>query len=141
MVGHELDVGAVFGCETSVDEVLLGEDGETVVEEIELDPFLVQAEGDGLEVEIRVDHVTWLRAVRAKSTSRCVRCWLDFCELTVRIVVSGGRVWWHRWYRLGGRSTLKSTCCCGGTRVWAVTSRTSDLTADNGWRNGRGSDW
>lgn len=40
LVGHELNERHVLGSETSLEEFGLGEAGETVVEEIELDPFL-----------------------------------------------------------------------------------------------------
>ena len=48
---HKLDVlDIVFG-NTSFGEFLLGESVGTVVEEIKLDPFLVQSQVEGLEID------------------------------------------------------------------------------------------
>jgi hypothetical protein len=65
---HEGDIRAIFNGETSLEEVLRREDSEAVVEQIQLDPFLVQAESNRLEIEIAVDHVTRLSAVGAETT-------------------------------------------------------------------------
>jgi len=41
LVGHELDERSISGSKTGIDEVLVREASKTVVEEIQLDPFLV----------------------------------------------------------------------------------------------------
>jgi hypothetical protein len=52
LVGHELDQEAVLGVDARVLELLDGELGESVVEEVELDELLVQAEVERLEVKV-----------------------------------------------------------------------------------------
>lgn len=92
LLSHEGDQGAVLSSKTSSEEVLLGEDGKTVVEQIKLNPLLVETKGDGLVVEITLDHVARLRAVGTKATSRGVIDRLRLSELAVLVVVGGGGV-------------------------------------------------
>jgi len=68
LLGHELDQAAVLSSETGGKEVFLGEDGKTVIEEVELNPLLVEAKSDRLEIEVGLNHVTRLSAVGAKAT-------------------------------------------------------------------------
>lgn len=86
--GHELDVGTVFSGETGLEEVLLGEDGEAVVEEVQLDPFLVEAESDGFVVEIAVHHVSGLSTIGAETA------WDNWL---VSVINLNGTVETHHW--------------------------------------------
>jgi len=70
---HEGNVRAVLSSEASVEEILLGEDRKTVVEQVKLDPFLVETELNRLVVEVTVHLVTRLGAVGAETTSWRVR--------------------------------------------------------------------
>lgn len=51
LVGHELDQRDVIGSETGLGEVLGGESGDTVVEQVELDPLLVESHDERLVVD------------------------------------------------------------------------------------------
>jgi len=51
LVGHELDQRDLIGVDAGIGELLLGESSDTVVEQVELDPLLVQANEEGLEVD------------------------------------------------------------------------------------------
>jgi len=132
LVGHELDVRAVLSREASVEEVLLREDGNTVVEEIELDPFLVKTESDRLEVEVRLDLVTRKSTIGSETTSWGVRSRLRLGQLAVGVVVGGGRV--KRESRNGGSSRAAHERTSGGrcARVRSMAGRTSDLVAADG---------
>jgi hypothetical protein len=87
LLSHEGDQRTVLSSEASSDEVLIGEDGETIVEQVELDPLLVETKSDGLVVEVGLDHVTRLSAVGSEATSRCVREGLSLSELSIGVVV------------------------------------------------------
>lgn len=87
LLSHEGDQRAVLSSQTSSNEVLVGEDGETIVERVKLDPLLVETKSDRLVVEIRLDHVTRLRAVGTKAASRCVWDGLGLREFAVSVVV------------------------------------------------------
>jgi len=50
LVGHEVDQGDIVWSESGGGELLHGESGDTVVEQVELDPFLVQRKIERLEV-------------------------------------------------------------------------------------------
>lgn len=65
LISHELDQSAVLSSEACSKEIRLGEDSQAVVEEIELDPFLVQTQGDGFVVEVTLYHVPRQRAICA----------------------------------------------------------------------------
>lgn len=65
---HKGNESPVLSSQASIDEVLVRELGKAVVEEIKLNVFLVQAEVDGLEVEVALHHVSRKRAVNALST-------------------------------------------------------------------------
>jgi hypothetical protein len=69
---HEGNVRAVLSSEASVEEVLVGEDGKTVVEQVKLDPLLIETKLNGLVVEVTVHQVTRLSAVGTKTASRGV---------------------------------------------------------------------
>lgn len=125
---HEGNVGAVLSSETGVEEVLLREDGKTVVEQVELDPLLVQTEGDGLVVEIAVYHVAGLSTVGTKTTSRHVGDWHRVLRLAVGVVVGSRRV---RWQRSDGSANssrrLLSSSGGGSTLVGSMTGGASDI--------------
>jgi len=59
-------------------EVLVAEGLEDVIEEIKLDPLLVQGEQDRLVIEVRLDAVDRLRAISAEAA-----CWLEWDRLGV----------------------------------------------------------
>lgn len=66
--GHEGDIRAILSSKTLSKEIFLREDGETVVEQIELNPFLVQTKLDRLEIEVAIYHVARLGAIGTKAT-------------------------------------------------------------------------
>lgn len=66
LLSHELDEGDVFLGQASGEEVFLGERGDAVVEGVKLDPFLIEAQHDGFVVEVALNHVPRLTAVRSK---------------------------------------------------------------------------
>jgi len=109
LVSHEFDVGAVLGGKTGIKEVLGRKDGETVVEEIKLDPLLVETKLDGLVVKVGLDHVTGQGTVGAKTTGGGVRSGLLLGQLSVGVVVGGGRVKRKSSNRGAGRAALRST--------------------------------
>jgi hypothetical protein len=65
---HKRNVIAVLSSETLSKEIFGREGGETVVEQIKLDPFLVQTKSDGLVVKVAVDLVARLSAIGTKTT-------------------------------------------------------------------------
>ena len=140
LVRHELNQRTVLGREASVEERLLVEDGQTVVEEVQLDPFLVQTKSDGLEIEITLDHVARKTAIGTKAASRGVGSWLGVDELAVGVVVRGRGIRWERSNRRGqGRRSL---LCAGGGRsasIWTMAGWAGDLaTPDRRNREGGG---
>jgi len=138
LIGHELNQGAVLGGETGVEEGLLIKDSETIVKEIELDPFLVETEGDGLVVKVTLDHVTRETTIRTQTTGWDIRGWLSVEKLAILVVVGGGRVWWQGANRLGdGRRCLLCSGCGGSARVRAMTGGAGDLAASDRWQGGR----
>lgn len=58
LVGHELDERDVLGSYTGGGELVLAEPVDDVVEQVELDPFLVQAEVERLEVDCSLSEET-----------------------------------------------------------------------------------
>lgn len=94
LLGHELQEVTILAVQSLVLEVLLGEGGETPVEEVKLDVLLVQAESDGLVVEIGLNSVHGGRPVGALSASRCIRGRLVGVKLAVCWV---GILGWVRW--------------------------------------------
>lgn len=52
LVCHELNEISIFSGQASVLEVLVGEGGKAIVEEVELDPLLVKGKHEALVVEI-----------------------------------------------------------------------------------------
>lgn len=54
LVGHEVDECLIFDADSGCGKILCSEGGETIVEQIKLDPFLIQAEGNAGEVLERV---------------------------------------------------------------------------------------
>lgn len=84
---HELKIRAVLRSKAGVDEVLIAEDGDTVVEKIELDPLLVETQLDRVEVKVALDHIARLRAVCAKTASGSVRRRLNLSQTASRVVI------------------------------------------------------
>jgi len=79
LVGHEVDQRDVVGSKTGCGELLHGELGDTVVEQVKLDPFLVQRQVQRLEVDyarVRLNSATGgsdIRTVRkGRVDRRCV---------------------------------------------------------------------
>ena len=113
---HEGDVGAVLRCEASVKEILVREDSETVVEQVKLNPLLVQAKHDRLVIEVTVHHVARLSAVGAETTSWHIWNGHGVLRLAVGVVVGVCRVRRQRRNGCSQRSRrLLSTSCCWGT--------------------------
>jgi hypothetical protein len=123
---HESDVGAVLSSKTSVEEVLLGEDSKTVVEQVKLDPLLVETKGDGLVIEVAVHHVAGLSAVGTGTSSGHVRDGHGILGLAVGVVVSGGGVRWQ-WRNRSTESGRRLLSSSGGrsSRVRSMTGGAS----------------
>jgi len=128
LLSHEGDVGAVLSSEASVEEVLCGEDGETVVEQVELDPFLVETKSDGLVVEVAVHHVARLGAVGTETTSWHVGNGHGVLGLAVGVVVGSRGVRGQRsdGSANGGRR-LSSSGGGGSAIVWAMAGGASHI--------------
>jgi hypothetical protein len=129
LLGHELDQRAVLGSETSGNEVLLREDGKTVVEQVKLDPLLVETKSDGLVVEIALDHVARLSTVGTEATSRGVVDGLRLGELAILVVVGGSGVW--RQHRDGGSDNGSVDSTSGGGSL-AIVRAVGGGTSNNG---------
>jgi hypothetical protein len=69
LVSHELNEESVTGCQASSSELLLGESSQDAVEEIQLNPLLVQAQKNGLVIEIGLNAIDGLSAVGAETTT------------------------------------------------------------------------
>lgn len=83
LVGHELDEKAITWGKTRLGELLVAECGEDVMEEIELNPFLVETKKDGLVVKIGLDTVDWLIAASADTAG-----WLvGECQIVVQCAI------------------------------------------------------
>ena len=92
LVCHKFDEEAVLGGESCSFEICDGELGKPVMEEIELNPFLVQGQGlgivneclggngratyQGLVVKVALRIIYWLGTVGSKATSGSVGGWL-----------------------------------------------------------------
>lgn len=128
LLGHEGDVGAILSSQTGVEEVLCREDGETVVEQVELDPFLVETEGDGLIVEVAVHHVAGLAAIGAETTSWGVGDGHRVLGLAIGVVVGSRGVRGQRsdGSANGGRR-LSSSSGGRSTIVWAMAGSASNI--------------
>jgi len=128
LLGHEGNVGAVLSSQTSVEEILCGEDGETVVEQVEFDPFLVKTQGDGLVVEVAVHHVAGLTAVGTETTSGRIGNGHGVLGLAIGVVVSSGGVWGHGGDGgADGSRRLSSSSGGGSAIVWAMAGCASDI--------------
>jgi len=128
LLGHEGNVGAVLSSQTSVEEILCGEDGETVVEQVEFDPFLVKTQGDRLVVEVAVHHVAGLTAVGTETTSGRIGNGHGVLGLAIGVVVGSGGVWGHGCD--GGADSsrrLGSSSGGGSAIVWAMAGCASDI--------------
>lgn len=128
--GHVFDQAAVLDSETSIEKVLLAEDFETIVEKVQLDIFLVDAQSHGLVVKIALHHVHGHGAIGSHAAGGHVwhRHWLS--QLAIGIVVRGG------WVGLNGDSgrqrgrILLSTGGGRGARVGTVGGDASRGTVD-----------
>ncbi len=87
LLSHERDQRHVLRGETSGCPVLVGEGRNAVVEQVELNPLLVKTQGDGLVVEVTLDHVARQRTVCSETASWGVGDRLVMLELAVRVVV------------------------------------------------------
>ena len=141
LVRHEFDERHLLVIDTGGGEFFLAEAGEAVVEEVELDPFLVETQGDGLEVEVGLHHVAGERAVGPEATSRGVGCRHRILGHAGRVVVCGGGVQWQ--CGDGGSQggwAVDSTGGGGSASVWAVVGGgvVTVLTDDDGSVGPRG---
>jgi len=120
--GHESNVGAVFRSQTSVEKLLLREDSKAIIEQIKLDPLLVETERNGFVVEVAVDHVARLSAVGAETSSRSIGDGHGVLQLAIGVVLGCSWVWGQRsdGGADGGGCLLRSS---GGwsTRIGTVT--------------------
>jgi hypothetical protein len=148
LLSHELDQRAVLGSESGSNEVLLGEDSKTVVEQVKLDPLLVETKGDGLVVEVALNHVAGLSTVGTEATSRGVVDGLRLSELAILVVVGGSGVGrQNRDGRAHNGSVNSASGCRSLTIVRAVRSGASDdgatlrsgSSSAGGHRGGEGS--
>jgi hypothetical protein len=125
---HESNVGAVFSSKASVKEVLVGEDSKTVVEQVKLDPLLVETKLNGLVVEVTVHLVTGLSAIGTEATSRCVGNRHGVLRQTVGVVIGGSRVRWERRNSSSqSRRGFSSSSDGGLTRVWSMAGSASHI--------------
>lgn len=140
LVSNELNVRAVLSSEAGIEEVLVGEDGETVVEQVKLNPLLIKTKGNRLEVEVTLDHISWQGTVGTKTTSRGVWSRLFIQQHTLGVVVGGSRVWWQGADGGGSRAAHEGTSGGGSARVRSVASRASDLAGPDrrSWQSGHG---
>lgn len=128
LVGHELDEVHIRLGEVQLGKVGLVEAGENVVEEIQLDPLLVESEKDRLVVEVGLNAVNWLSSVSSKTAGWLEWNWLQVVEGTVRIVRNWVR--WRHWN--GGVQRLISDGSSNGwgSRVWSIA--VGDSCRDDG---------
>jgi hypothetical protein len=130
---HEGDVGAVLSSKASVEEILVREDSKAVVEQIKLNPLLVETKSNGLVVKVAVHHVTRQGAVGAETTSGHVRNGHGVLGLAIGVVVGSRWVWWQRGNdSANGSRSLLSSGSGRGTRVRTVAGGTSDIGAPSG---------
>ena len=94
LVGHELDQRTSLRSKSSCCELCVAEACKTIVEEIKLDPLLVETKCDAFEVEVALDHVSWKSAICSKPACWCVRRWERVQWYTQGVVVCCG---WIRW--------------------------------------------
>jgi len=140
LIGHELDKVSVRGGQPGSGKVGLGEGSEDVVEEIELDPLLVQAEKDGLIVKVGLDTVDRLGAACTKTSSWLIRNRLRVVQRAVGAVGELGRVGWQDRDSRCKRRVADSPRCGWCATVRAVACRPSDLAAHE-WHNAIGGTW
>ena len=121
LIRHEFDQTSSFWAETGFSELLVREFGKTVMEEIKLNPFLIETQGDRLEIKVAVDHVPWQAAVCAQATCRSIGRGHRIQRYTLAVVVRCGWIWWSRRYRLCKRGwRLYSSCGRRCARVWSM---------------------
>lgn len=96
LFGHELKQISVLGREAHLFKFFNGKGGKAPVEEVELDPFLVEGEGDGLVVKVALHSVHGGRAVGVPSAGGSVRRRLLAVELAVGWVLVGVGSGWER---------------------------------------------
>lgn len=89
LVSHVLEEEAILRVDAISVELLVGERSQTPVEQVKLNPLLVQGKGQRLVVEVTLNAVDWSRAVGADTTARGVRSGLVAVELTIGRVVVG----------------------------------------------------
>ena len=118
LVSHELDEAACLRSKTSSREILIAETSETVVEEVQLDPFLVQAQRNGFEIEIALYHVAGERPVGAETACWGVGCGHGVHGLAFGVVIRCRGIWWAR-RRDGGCESCGCRRCTGSR--WRAT--------------------
>ena len=142
LVGHVLDQVTVLSSEAGLLEIFNREAVETPVEEIELNPFLVKSEGNGLVVEVGKHPVDGSRAVGANTASRGVRGRLRSVELAVAGVLegvgSGGKSRDRRSQNGGGQGTGSGGWGSGVRTVGGYIGNGLDRCRDLGDREGGG---
>jgi hypothetical protein len=84
LICHELDQEAVLSRETSCLKIFGGKSCQAIMEQIELNPFLVQSECERMVVEVTLGIIDWLGAIGAEAASRGVWRWLRIVEITIR---------------------------------------------------------
>jgi hypothetical protein len=67
---HVFDQLTIFSSEARIDKVLLAERFQSVVEQVELDVFLVKTQGDGLVIEVALNGVHGECAIRSDSACK-----------------------------------------------------------------------
>jgi hypothetical protein len=88
LIGHKLNEKAIRWSEASCGEVLLAESSKNVVEEIKLNPLLVESKKNGLIVEVRLNAVYWLSSIGTQTTRWLVWHWLRLVEETIGHIAS-----------------------------------------------------
>ena len=81
LVSHKFNEEAVLSSKASSFEIGNGELGKAPVKQVELDPFLVQGQGQRLVIEVRLRDVLGRSTVGAKSAVWHVRRWLVAVQL------------------------------------------------------------
>jgi hypothetical protein len=90
------------------------------MEEIELDPFLVQAQENRLVVKVGLNAIDGLGAIGSQTTSGGIRDGLLIVQRAIGIVSQGCGVWWQHWDCGISWGIAESTRRCGSSREWTV---------------------
>jgi len=90
------------------------------MEEIELDPFLVQAQENRLVVKVGLNAIDGLGAISSQTTSWGVRDGLLIVQRAIGIVSQGCGVRWQHWDCGISWSVAESTCRRRSSGEWTV---------------------